>query len=74
MGSRVPDEPGPQPVAHGPPHRTGVKQSHVRIQLVLFAASRDLLGWDVRLTYGSSGDRVLFEVLVDRWLLAGTAQ
>lgn len=31
-------------------------------------------GWDVRLTYGSSGGRVLFEVPVDRWLLAGTAQ
>jgi hypothetical protein len=31
-------------------------------------------GRDVRLRYGSSGDRILFEVPVDRWLLAGTAQ
>lgn len=37
-----------------------------------FAAKYD--GWDVRLTYGSSGGRVWFEVPVDRWLLAGTAQ
>jgi F420H(2)-dependent biliverdin reductase len=37
-----------------------------------FAGKYD--GWDVRLTYGSSGGRVLFEVPVDRWLLAGTAQ
>jgi hypothetical protein len=31
-------------------------------------------GWDVRLTYGSSGGRILFEVPLDRWLLAGSAQ
>jgi hypothetical protein len=37
-----------------------------------FAAKYD--GWDVRLTYGSSGGLTLFEVPVDRWLLAGIAQ
>jgi F420H(2)-dependent biliverdin reductase len=30
--------------------------------------------WDVTLTYGPSGGRVLFEVPVGRWLLAGSAQ
>lgn len=37
-----------------------------------FAAKYD--GWDVRLAYGSPGGRILFEVPVDKWLLAGTAQ
>jgi F420H(2)-dependent biliverdin reductase len=41
---------------------------------VVKAFAAKYAGWDVRLTYGSSGGRILFEVPVDRWLLAGTAQ
>lgn len=36
-----------------------------------FAGKYD--GWDVTIPYGPGG-RVMFEVPVDRWLLAGTAQ
>lgn len=55
-----------------------VAEGHARVRrdfpdavVAAFADKYD--GWDVTIPYGPGG-RVLFEVPVDRWLLAGTAQ